>query len=293
MKNVFWALCFGAALHMPSQVNAQDALALDMKARIEQRFPHLKVEPDGNDRLLVKQDGKTVAVPQLGNLRDICSSDATACETQKNIRLQMLADMLNPKHELPGSASVRSVVRPVSYKRAVEQQLAKFKENKTGLDAAAVDDAVPLMEPLGSHFVRMWVRDTPTGMFPISKAQLKELRTTVSELDRISSDNLQMEKIASLMVSKVHPAIYNSSGNDYVSSVLIDAALWKRVAKGLSGEEVSVCFPARIALVAYFPQFDTEKRVDFAALCRALSEQAAPQFSDHVVRRVGDNWLID
>jgi hypothetical protein len=266
---------------------------LDMKARIENRFPQYKVELDGRDQMIVRQDGKTVAVPQMGNLRDVCSNNPADCERHKEIRLQLLADMGKAQTQGPGLDAIRQVVRPAGYKATVERQFAALKQGKTGLDATKVEESMPLMLPLGPHFVRLWVADMPTGMQPLSQADLLKMAPTQALWNEAGSRNLRQENVPVLVASKQSAALFIASGNDYVSSVLLDEPLWARVAQGMARHDAQVCVPERVSLIAYFPHLDSQGKIDFAALCAAMARDAAPTFSGRVIRRSRDNWQLD
>lgn len=284
-------LLLGAAL-AAFAVQAQDALSSDLVSRLRQRYPGLDIRAEGTETVTVREGGKEVAILDLGNLRAICAQDAQACEEQKRRRVEMVGQMRDK--QMPGFslASVRAVVRPAGYVEAVRRQFDEMKRGKPADEARKIDEAMPISRPLGRGFVRMWVQDSPGGMSPLSQRDLDREKLSLQALDRASTANLQQEEVPPLEATRLHPSVWVSGGNDYVSTVWLDEPLWRRVADKLAGEDAVTCVPERHVLIAYFPRLDPRKEIDPARLCRQAADRAPVAFSDQPVPRINDNWQI-
>lgn len=285
---VLWALAFAAP------ATAADALAQDMKARIEKSDPALSVQIEGQDRLVIKKDGKSAGLMDLANLREICAKSTPAvCADQKQRRV----DLQGRANAVGGPAfsreALRLVVRPVGYGQAVERQLARMAQGGSASEQAKVRESVPVLRPLGPHFLKAWVQDSAQGMTPVSTATMKDSGLSTAELDRLGADNLRLEQVAALKPLGKAPSVLSSEGNDYLPSVLVDEAFWQRVAGPHAQEDVAVCLPARHELMVYVPALDTSKSIDFPKMCAAMAQSAAPTFSDRVIRRANRQWLLN
>lgn len=278
--------------HSASQtLAADDGLAQDMKSRFEKQG--LTVRIVGRDRLDLTQGGQNVGTVFLGNLRDICARQgATACEDAKVRRVQGQREATGSDHDRVTAAQVRAVVRPTGYLRAVEEQMLQMSQGKTPEERHKLREGTPISRSLGPDFVVAWVQDTGNNMLAISASSLKASGLSQDELERVGTANLRHEQIRPLVADANHPGIYVAEGNDYLSSVLIDEPFWQRVAGPLAAKDVSVCMPARHELFVYVPSLDPKGRVNFTNACRALAQNAAPTFSDRVVRRVNGRWLF-
>jgi hypothetical protein len=270
---------------------AQDRLATEMMKRVKQRYPDLEVRLEDADRIELLEAGKGIATLDLGNLREICRKNADACEEQKARRIDLVAQLRGGKSGFQ-LAKVRAVLRPTTYAEGIRQQFDDMKRGKSADEIAKIEESLPLQRPFGSAFVRMWVQDFPTGMSPVSADELKRAKLGVEDLDRASAANMLQEEVPALEQTKAHPALWVSAGNDYVGSVFLDEALWRRVAGARARDEVAACLPERHTLIAYFPRLDPRREVDIVQLCRRAATDGAPSFSGHVLRRINDNWQI-
>lgn len=270
---------------------AQDRLAADMMKRLNQRYPDLEVRLEDADRIDLLEGGKSIAVLDLGNLREICRKNVDACEEQKVRRIDLVKQLRDGKSGFQ-LAKVRAVLRPAAYVEGIRRQFEEMKRGKSADEIAKIEESLPVHRPFGSAFVRMWVQDHPTGMSPVSADELKRGKLSVEDLDRASAANLLQEEVPALEQTKAHPALWVSAGNDYVGSVFLDEALWRRVAGARAGEEVAACLPERHMLIAYFPRLDPRREIDVVRLCRRAATDGAPSFSEHVLRRINDNWQI-
>ena len=263
-----------------------------MKSRFEKQG--LTVRIVGRDRLDLTQRGQTVGTVFLENLRDICArQSATACEDAKVRRVQGQREVTGGDHDRVALAQVRTVVRPTSYLRAIEKQLRQTNPSNTPEEQRKLREGTPISRPLGPDFVVALVQDTGNNMLAISASSLKTSDLSQGELERVGTANLRHEHIRPLVADADHASIYVTEGNDYLSSVLIDEPFWHRVAGPLAGKDVSVCMPARHELFVYVPSLDPKGGVNFTNACRALAQNAAPTFSDRVVRRVNGRWLFN
>jgi hypothetical protein len=285
---VLWALAYAAP------ATAADALAQDMKARLEKSDPALSVQIEGQDRLVLKKDGKNAGMMDLANLREICAKSTPAvCADQKQRRVE-LQGQANALGRPPFSReALRLVVRPAGYGQAVERQLARVAQGGSASEQAKVRESVPMLRSLGPYFVMAWVQDFAQAMTPVSIAAMKESGLSTAELDRLGADNLRLEQVTPLKPLGKAPSVLSTEGNDYLSSILVDEAFWQRVAGPHAQEDVAVCLPARHELMVYVPALDASKGIDFPKMCAAMAQSAAPTFSDRVIRRANRQWLLN
>lgn len=272
-----------------------DALAADMKARIEKANPGVSVRVEGQDQLHLRKAGKSVGMMDLGNLREICEKHAAnLCEEQKQRRVNLQHVLAEADEKPLAPNSVRPIVRPDSYRSAIDTQVARLGQGQSADEKRKMADSLPILNNLGRGFVHGWAEDSADGMVPISASRMKEAGLTTADLARLGSVNLKQERVEPLKPGGArHPGVFATRGNDYLPSVLVDEGFWQRVAGPQAGKDVSVCLPARHELFVHVPALDPSGRVDFAALCRQLAQNAAPMFSDRVVRRVGGQWLLN
>ena len=272
-----------------------DALADDMTARIEKANPGVAVQVQAPDRLVLRRDGKDIGLLDLGNLREICSKHPpSVCEEQKQRRVSarhLIAQ--NDKRPL-APASIRPIVRPTAYRAAVDAQLPQMTQGKSAEDKRKAAESRPMLNDLGHDFVSGWAEDSADGMSPISASRMKDAGLTVADLDRLGAANLRQEQVAPLQpAGRPYPGVFATRGNDYLPSVLVNEAFWQRVAGAQAARDVAVCMPARHELFVHVPALDPSRTIDFPALCQRLAQNAAPAFSDRVVRRVGGRWLLN
>lgn len=272
-----------------------DALTDDMKARFEKALPGVSVRVGDRDQLHLREGDKDVGIVDLGNLREYCrKQSASACENQKQ-RLTS-SEHLRPdggERQL-APQSVRPIVRPVGFRAAIQKQVARLEQGKSTEEKRKMAESLPMLNDLGPHFVVGWAEDSANSMSPISASRMKSAGLTTSDLDRLGAANLRQEKPAPLEPAGAkYPGIFATHGNDYLSSVLLNEEFWKRVAGAQAGKDLFICLPARDELYVYVPALDTTNRIDFVTLCHGLARDAAPMFSDHVVRRVGQKWLLN
>jgi len=283
---------FAALLAATLAHGADDALTGDMVQRLRRAYPSLEVRVRSADLLEMFEGGKSVLQLDLGNLRAICAARPSDCEAQKDRRVQFVATARSDRRPPFALGDVRAVLRPADYLANVRQQFERMGKPNTPDEAAKLESSMPVSAPFGAGFVRMWVQDSPTGMSPLSRARVEEQKLTTADLDRASAENMRNEAVPPLRQSPQHPALWFSIGNDYVSSVMVDEALWKRVAGALAGREVAVCFPEREALLAYFPHLDPKGDIDPVQLCRNAASRGAVPFSNQSIRRINDNWNL-
>jgi hypothetical protein len=268
---------------------ADDALTGEMLRALGARYPKYQFKSEADDRIGIYEAGKWIGVLDLANLRDICRTQGAAkCEEQKNNRVAMALG--TPASESFSRNAVRAVVRPAAYIATLRRQFSGLMQGKPADEVAKIEQSIPFTRPLSKHFVRVWVQDSPNGMAPISIHQVEKEKLDPAELDRLSLENMKGEQVPLLAPTKLHPSIWISEGNDYVSSVLVDQGLWARVAGDRAKDNATVCFPLRQLMIAYFPKLDPENEVDVSKLCNHFAEKYAPAFVAEPVRRIGDNW---
>lgn len=275
--------------------HAADPLAQDMKQRLEQASTGVAVRIEGPDQLRVLRDGKPAGVLDLGNLRQVCAKvSGSDCERQKQRLATLSIQALAPAGASLQADSVRPIVRPTAYRSAIDAQLAQVVKSQPGVDRQKATESAPLLMDLGPDFVHGWAEDSEHGMRPISATRMKEARLSAEDLARLGSANLQRETVTPVRpAGDKYPGVLSTRGNDYLPSVLVDEAFWRRVAGPLADKNVTVCLPARHELVIYDPAQDTSGATDFKALCQRLAQNAAPSFSTRVVRRAERRWLLN
>jgi hypothetical protein len=280
LKNVFRTgllFSFYVLAHSPAW-SAADALAADMKARLEKAYPNITVEiKPADDQLQLLNQGKMVAAANLINLREICQNrPQNDCEKQKQLFVAAVGDALNnTKSDAFSTQNLRLIVRPADYQQTIGPNF--------------------LFRPLGKHFIVGWAQDTASSMSPVSVAEMKASGLSTAELDKISAANLVREKTDPLKqpASKDYPGVFSTQGNDYLPSVLADEPFWKRVAGPYADEKVAICLPRRNQLAVYVPRLDPAKVVDFTRLCQNLAHSATPTFSNVAVWRINGKWQLD
>ncbi len=271
---------------------AGDSLAQDMTSRLEKEG--YAVQQEGRDQLRLKRDGKDVGMVDLGNLREICSKQPQSCETQKQRRVGMQREAQDKTNAKLAPQEVRVIVRPDGYRAAIENQMRAFAQGKSAEEKRKIAEALPMLRDLGPGFVIGWAQDSANGISPISATQMKEAGLTAADLERLGGANLRHEKVDTLQsAGDKFPGVFVSHGNDYLSNVLVDDAFWRRVAGAQADNAAAACLPARHELFVYVPALDPQRRVDFDNLCRRLAQNAAPAFSDRVVRRKDGRWLFN
>lgn len=277
-----------------SPAQAADALAQDMKARLQRSDPALDIVIEAPDRLRLHKAGEDLGVVELGNLREICAKQPGAvCEQQKQRRVALQTQVEDLTSERIPLSELRLVVRPADFQASVQRQLETLAQGKSAAERAKLMESGPVLRPLGAHFSKGWVRDSELGMALLSPAQVRSSGLTEGELDRIGAANLEREEIDPLTAQDGYPGVFATQGNDYLPSALVDEALWQRVAGRHGRSDAAVCLPARHELLVYLPELDPKRRVDFEAMCTTMAQGAAPTFSSRVVRRSGGRWQLD